>query len=139
MSRELFTVIGDLDTNTGIFNLYSDLFYVTDTVSAPKYIQIPYGMKAKIWARRCWTTASNLIFSIEYSDDVTRADSVFRAIDTVLVSEGHVELDKKRPVIIHSFTGKEGFRITARLASGDLLSGVQAQIMLEVEIVDDDS
>ena len=106
---ELMVVRGATDgTNaTGTFNLSSDLIY-----SSVANIRIPKGMKAKIW----WKTLSGegeTLVTLQYTHDVTASTPTYIDIEQVkLAAEGEISLEKRRPVVLRGFTGKEAFRLT---------------------------
>jgi len=108
MVSELFTVYGKTDgTNTtGTFALSSPIFKGTVT-----YIRIPKGMKAKIWGKRI--SGEPATITVEMTRDVTAGTPEWSAIHTeVLSSAGELDIEKRRPIIVESRTGKEAIRIT---------------------------
>ncbi len=106
---ELMVIRGATDgTNTtGTFSLLSDLIYGNVT-----FVRIPKGMKAKIW----WKTLSGegeTLVSLQYTHDVTASSPTYIDIEKVkLNSMGELSLEKRRPVVLHGFNGKEAFRLT---------------------------
>ena len=112
--RELFTVYGKTDgsSTTGDFKLYSDLFYYSDPTSPTKdYIRIPKGLKAKIWCKRISGEAVEVI--IKFTKDVTAASPTWAEIGREnLASAGEFTLEKRRPIVVRSITGKEAIRFS---------------------------
>lgn len=103
MSGELFTVFGETNgtSTTGIFSLTSDLL-----VSPVTSITIPRGTVAKIWAKR--KSGKPLYVSVKYAND----GQTFRDVERQeLVAEGELDLEKRRPIVLRSFTGIEAFEI----------------------------
>lgn len=137
MVREIFTIRGEstgTDT-TGDFPLYSDLIYHDTSApwTPPTNILIPYGLKAKIWAKRL-SAAGATNFTIYRSNDVTATSPVWEAIDVeVLSSAGELALEKRRPIVIRSLTGKEGFKVSWSQSTAS-----KAYVELEVEFTDEE-
>lgn len=108
VETELITIRGATDgSNTsGTFDLYSDVIY-----NYVSYIRIPKGMKAKIW----WKTLSGegeTLVTLKYTHDVTAGSPTYIDIEQVKLStEGELSLEKRRPVVLRGFTGKEAFRL----------------------------
>jgi len=129
---ELVTFHGKTDGSSteGVFELESDILH--GTVS---YIRIPKGMKAKIWAKRIGGAACDLI--VEYTHDVTAADP-WASPTTMelesLSSSGELKIEKRRPIILRGFTGKEAFRVKWKQSTA-----AESHIALEVEFDELDS
>ncbi|MEM1553242.1 MAG: hypothetical protein QXH03_11345 [Candidatus Bathyarchaeia archaeon] len=121
MENELFTVQGSV-SGTGDYTLDSDLLQATVT-----YIRIPRGLKAKIWTKRIAGEAADV--AICFTPDVTAPSPTWKNLDVQkLASAGEVSLEKRRPIVIHGFTGNEAFKITRLTGTGN------SYITLEVEI-----
>jgi hypothetical protein len=137
--KEIITLKGENDGSSasGDFPLYSDLIYHDSAPwTPPTKILIPYGLKAKIWAKRVAAQGAT-IFTIYRSNDVTATSPVWEAIDVeVLSSAGELALEKRRPVVIRSLTGKEGFKASWSYPSGTTPS--KGYIELEVEFTDEE-
>ena len=113
---ELFTVYGKTDgTNTtGTFTLQSEAF-----TNTPNYIRVDKHMKLKIWARRVAGAPATIY--IQYTRDVTAASPTWVTIDAIhLVAEGELDLEKRKPVIVISRTGKEAVRFTWEQATAGI-------------------
>jgi len=129
MVSELLTLRGATDnTNTtGVFSLTSDLIY-----GSVQYIQIPKGMKAKIWCKRISGAAVEVI--IEYTHNILETPPTFTEVDReVLTSTGEISLEKRRPIVLRGITGLEGFRVSWNQSTPGL-----SYVELEVELTDDE-
>lgn len=105
---ELVTVRGETDgsATTGTVSLDSDLFQ-----SEAAYFRIPKGLKAKIWFKKIAGEGETL-FTLQYTHDVTAATPTWKDVQQeVLASKGEIALEKRRPEILRSFTGREAFRV----------------------------
>ena len=125
MTSELMTLYGATDgsSTTGQFSLNGDLLY-----SAVSYVRIPKGMKAKIWCKRISGAAVDVI--IEYTYDCTVASPTWVAVSREsLTSAGEIILEKRRPVVLRGFTGKEAFRI-----SWSQSTAASSYVEIEVEL-----
>jgi hypothetical protein len=136
MVSEIFTLKGESDgTNiSGDFPLYSDLLYHDSALyTAPTKVLIPYGMKAKIWAKRLAAEGETL-FQIFWSRDVSVTSPTWELLDCQkLAGKGEISLEKRRPIVVRSLTGKEGFKI-----SWSQPTAAKAYMELEVEITDEE-
>lgn len=115
MAKELLTLKGETDgsATTGDFPLYSDIIYhdTTPPYTPPTKIVIPKGMKAKIWFKEVGGAAVDVI--LYWSKDATAASPAWDMLERVsLASAGEITLEKRRPHIIRSITGKEGFKLS---------------------------
>jgi len=109
MSSELLVIRGATDgsNTTGTVSLDSDLFY-----STVNYFRIPKGMSAKIWWKKVSGEAETL-FTIQYTYDVTASPPTWKDMEQEkLAAKGEISIEKRRPLILRAFTGKEAFRIT---------------------------
>jgi hypothetical protein len=137
MVKEILTLKGESDgtSTSGDFPLYSDLIYHDTTApwTPPTKILIPYGMRAKIWAKRM-AAAGATNFFIYWSNDVTVTSPTWELLDAEsLASAGELTLEKRRPIVIRSRTGKEGFKISYLQTTAS-----KAYIELDVEITDEE-
>jgi len=136
VAREILTLKGESDgtSTSGDFPLYSDLLYHDSApYTPPTKVLIPYGMKAKIWAKRIAAEAETL-FQIYWSKDATVTSPTWELLDSQkLASKGELALEKRRPTVIRSLTGKEGFK-----ASWSQPTASKAYIELEAEITDEE-
>jgi hypothetical protein len=137
MASEILTLKGESDgTNTsGDFPLYSDLLYhdTTPPWTPPTKVLIPYGMKAKIWAKRL-AAEDETLFQIYWSKDASVAAPTWELLDSQkLASKGEISLEKRRPIVVRSLSGKEGFKI-----SWNQPTAKKAYVELEVEITDEE-
>jgi len=106
---ELITIRGETDgsATTGTVSLDSDLFQ-----STVAYFRIPKGMKAKIWFKKIAGEGETL-FTLQYTYDATVPSPTWKSIQNEkLASKGEIALEKRRPEILRSFTGKEAIRIS---------------------------
>lgn len=107
MRPDLITVNGETDgtSTTGVFTLRSEAF-----TNTPNYIRIDKHIKAKIWARR--VCGKPVIVKIEYTRDYTDWSSPTVLDVIVLSSEGEIDLEKRKPLIVVGRTGREAIRFT---------------------------
>jgi len=106
---ELITIRGETDgtTTSGVVSLDSDLFH-----SPVEFFRIPKGMKAKVWFKKV-AGEGDTLFTLQYTYDCTAATPTWKSIQVEkLASAGEVTLEKRKPEILRSFTGKEAFRVT---------------------------
>jgi len=109
VAGELLIITGETDgsATSGEVPLDSDLFH-----SKVKYFRIPRGCKAKIWFKKA-SGEGETLFTLEYTHDVTAEPPAWKPIEHMkLASKGELSLDKRRPVIVRSITGKEAIHIT---------------------------
>lgn len=107
MNEELFFLSGSTDgVNTeGVVSLYSDIFY-----SPVSSFRIPKGLKAKVWFKS--VSGGAVKFVLQYTRDVTQASPTWQDVSAVVLAEdGTISIEKRRPIILRSFTGKEAFRV----------------------------
>ncbi|MHC1623357.1 MAG: hypothetical protein ACXQTR_02050 [Candidatus Methanospirareceae archaeon] len=124
---ELFSVHGETDgtSTSGDFEFYSDIVYGTFTL-----FRIPKGMKAKIWCKRISGAAVEVI--INYTHDVTAPTPAWIPVDREnLASDGELTLEKRRPVVLRSITGKEAFKVSWSQATA-----AKSYVNLEIEITE---
>jgi hypothetical protein len=107
--KYLFPTFGATDgiNTSGVVALHSHF-----TVAPVNYIQIPRGLKLKIWSIR--VSGKPVTFKIEFTQDVTVASPTWVPVETiVLTSEGEIIIDKqKKPLVFEGKTGKEAIRVT---------------------------
>jgi len=121
---ELFTLKGKV-TGTGDYTFTSDLIYGTITL-----FRIPRGMRAKVWCKRISGEAAELY--LRYSHDVTVSPISWVDISfEKLASPGELWLEKRRPIVLRSEVGKEGFKLERVTGTGD------SHVEIEVEIEED--
>jgi hypothetical protein len=78
----------------------------------PTKVLIPYGMKAKIWAKRL-AAEDETLFQIYWSKDASVGSPTWELLDSQkLASKGEISLEKRRPIVVRSLSGKEGFKIS---------------------------
>jgi hypothetical protein len=98
-------------TNTsGAAALNSDIFQASPTNGI---FRLPTQTKARIFNYQASGKAA--IFNLQFSNDVTAGSPTWTTVDSVdLAAEGIAFQDPgtSRPVILHSSTGKEGFRVS---------------------------
>jgi hypothetical protein len=102
---DLIAIYGETDgtSATGTFNLKSEWFE-----SAVSYIKVDKGLSAKIWIFEVSGKAVDVIISMS-PDDGTTWIEVKRI---KLASDGHLELDHRKPVIITAKNNTTRFRLT---------------------------
>ncbi|RLC63797.1 MAG: hypothetical protein DRI01_04540 [Chloroflexi bacterium] len=105
---EIITFYAETDgsNTTGDFTLDSDVLH--STVS---YIRPDKGYKLKIWAWR--VAGAPVTVLINYTNDVTVGSPTWKTIGAIhLSSEGIEEMEKRKPVIVLSKTGKEAVKFS---------------------------
>jgi hypothetical protein len=120
------TIRGETDgtTASGTVPLDSDLFY-----STVNYFRIPKGLTAKIWFKKV-SGEGETLFTLQYTYDCTATVPTWKDIQQEkLASKGEVAIEKRRPEILRSFTGKEAFRVNWTQSTAS-----KAYIELGVEI-----
>jgi hypothetical protein len=136
MAKELFTIRGESSGTdvSGDFPLYSDLLYHDSApYTPPTKVLIPYGMKAKIWAKRL-AAEDETLFQIYWSKDASVGSPTWELLDSQkLASKGEISLEKRRPIVVRSLSGKEGFKV-----SWTQPTAKKAYVELEVEITDEE-
>lgn len=110
MPSELITLYGATSggATTGTLTLATDLAQNTFA-----YVRIPQGLNAKIFGYRIAGPNQTQI-AVQYSLDVHTAtpSSPFTLDLPDLASAGSLDLEKRRPIILRSETGTEGFLFT---------------------------
>jgi hypothetical protein len=138
MAKELFTLKGESDgtSESGDFPLYSDLLYHGSAPFVPPTkVVIPYGMKAKIWAKRL-AAEGETAFQIYWSKNASAAAPTWELLDSQkLASKGELSVEKRRPIVVRSLAGTEGFKASWAQPTD---SAVKSYIELEVEITDEE-
>jgi len=136
VAKELFTLKGESDGTSvsGDFPLYSDLLYHDSApYTPPTKVVIPYGLKAKIWAKRLAAEAETLL-QIYWSKNATAASPTWELLDSQkLASKGELSVEKRRPIVVRSLAGTEGFKV-----SWSQPTAAKAYVELEVEITDEE-
>jgi len=125
---ELFTLYGATDgsNTTGTFDLYGDLLQ-----AAVNYVRIPKGMKAKIWCKL--VSGAPVDVSIQYTHNVTVTSPTYITITTEsLANAGEESIEKRRPIVLRGFTGKEAFKTTWSQSSA-----AKSYVQIEVELTED--
>lgn len=123
---ELFLIYGETDatSTSGDFSLKSDIFY-----SAVTYIRIPKGLKVKVWFKKVSGDVETK-FTLNYTHDVTVTSPTWITVDSiVLASKGELAVEKRKPIILRGFTGKEAFKI-----SWEQPSAGKAYVVIGVEM-----
>lgn len=136
MPTEILTLKGESDgtSTSGDFPLNSDLIYHDSGIyAAPTKVLIPFGLKAKIWAKRL-SGEGETLFQIYHSKDVTAASPTWELLDAEkLASKGEVSVEKRRPLVIRNLKGTEGFKV-----SWSQSAAAKAYVELEVEFTDEE-
>jgi hypothetical protein len=130
MVQEIMTFFGQTNgtTTTGTFSLQSDL-----TSSPVTYIQIPGGMRLKIWAKRL--SGAPCIVNYQVSHAVPPASPVTIS-SSDLSSAGELDLEKRRPVVIRGLDGTDALQITWSQTTA-AISSVEFEAVFE-EVGDDE-
>jgi len=105
---ELITLFGQTNgtATTGTVSLNSDILY--QSVNA---IVIPQGMKAKIYVTEI--SGAAVSFTVNYSTNILAASPTLVPVASYnLANAGQLIVDIRRPIILRSRTGQEGFNIT---------------------------
>lgn len=132
MARTLFSIFGETDgsSTTGIFTLRSEIFY--DTVD---YIRLDKGLKLKIWGIRITGDAVRVI--LNKTEDVTAATPDWTAIGDVIIGElpskGSIDIELRRPILIHYKTGNEAIRFRWEQSTA-----AKSSIEIKVEVTDEE-
>jgi hypothetical protein len=121
---ELFSLRGDA-TAAGALVLRGDLLYATVAL-----VRVPKGHKAKIWCKRISRTSAGSL-NIEFTTDCTASPPTWDPVDTeYLPAAGQIQLEKRRPLVLRAFTGKEAFRLY-NLDAGTVYADVEVEITKE--------
>jgi len=135
MARELLTLKGETDgaNTSGDFPLYSDLIYHDSApYTPPTKVIIPKGMKAKVWFKE--VSGKPVSVELYWSKDATATSPSWELLERVtLSSEGQLSLEKRRPHIIRSITGKEGFKLSWSQPTAD-----KSYVQIGLEITDEE-
>jgi hypothetical protein len=131
--KELINIYSSATSNTsndsGIFTLISQIAY-----NPFQYIIIPKGTKLKIWAKRISGTTP-FHFLIYYTPDITQPQPSWITIGSeYLSSPGTLELEKRKPIIVNGFTGKEAIQLVYSDTGG---SGTLT-VEVDIEITDEE-
>ena len=105
---ELITLHGETDgsSTTGTFSLTGELLY-----SSVSNIRIPQGVKLKVWFKSVKGDPS--VVKLQLTKDVTVSSPTWSDLEIIeLVSSGELDLEKRKPVIVHGITGKEAAQLT---------------------------
>jgi hypothetical protein len=121
---ELFSLYGTA-TAVGELTLRGDLLHTTAT-----FVRIPKGYKAKIWCKRIARDSAGRL-NIEFTTDCTASSPTWTPVDTEYLSAaGQIQLEKRRPLVLRAFTGKEAFRLYNPDA-GTVYADVEVEITKE--------
>lgn len=122
---ELFTIQGKVE-NLGVYTLTSDIAFVS-----VNHIRIPKGLKIKVWCKRV-AGAMPTTLEIQYTHDITLPEPVWKTL-TVEKREACLgfELEKRKPIILRGFTGKEAIRVVR--TEGPATSWVDLELELGKE------
>ena len=98
------------------------------------YIMIPKGVKLKIWAKRIAGPATTV--AIMFTRDVTASSVTWETIGTEhLASAGEITLEKRRPIVVVGYTGKEAIKFSRVGPSG---ATDESYVEFDIEFVWDD-
>ncbi|MEM4975863.1 MAG: hypothetical protein QXT64_00890 [Desulfurococcaceae archaeon] len=113
---------------SGVVSLDSDILYTT-----ANYVMIPKGLKCRVWFKKV-SGEGETLFTLQYTDDATAPSPAWRDIEQEkLASKGEVSIEKRRPLVLRGFTGREAFRVTYTQPVAS-----KAYVELGVEIGDED-
>lgn len=91
---------------SGVVRLDSDVLY-----TPVEYVRIPKGLKAKVWFKKV-SGEGETLFTLQYTDDVTATSPAWRDVQQEkLASKGELSIEKRRPLVLRGFTGREAFRV----------------------------
>lgn len=134
MAKELLTLKGETDgsATTGDFPLCSDLIYHDVTFPSPTKIVIPKGMKAKVWFKEVGGAPVDV--SLQWSKNAAAPSPTWELLERVsLASAGQLAVEKRRPHIIRSIAGTEGFKL-----SWSQTPAAKSYITIGLEITDEE-
>jgi hypothetical protein len=118
---ELFSLRGEA-TTVGELVLSGDLLYGTVVL-----VRLPKGYKAKIWCKRINRTSAGRL-NIEFTTDCTASPPTWNPVDTEYLSAaGQIQLEKRRPLVLRAFTGKEAFRLY-NVDEGTVYADIEVEI-----------
>ena len=123
---ELLILRGETDGSSasGVVSLWSDVFH-----KSVDYLRIPRGRKVKVWFKKVSGDGETL-FKLQFTRDVTAETPEWVDVEAEkLASKGELALEKRRPVILRGFTGREAVRVT-----WEQPTAVKAYVELGVEI-----
>lgn len=113
---------------SGVVRLDSDVLY-----TPVEYVRIPKGLKVKVWFKKV-SGEGETLFTLQYTDDVTAPSPAWRDVQQEkLASKGELSIEKRRPLVLRGFTGREAFRVTYTQPVA-----TKAYVELGVEIGDED-
>jgi len=113
--KELMTLKGETDgsSKTGDFALYGDLVYhdTTPPFTPPTKVVIPKGLKAKVWFKEVSGQPVNVL--LYWSKNAAAASPTWEVVEVMsLASAGELSMEKRRPHVIRSILGTEGFKLS---------------------------
>jgi len=112
---------------SGVVKLDSDVLY-----SPVDYVRISKGLKCRIWFKKI-SGEGETLFTLQYTNDVTEATPTWRDMQQEkLASKGELSIEKRRPLVLRGFTGREAFRVVYTQPVA-----VKAYVELGVEIGDE--
>ena len=150
--KDLILIQGELSGVTGAtapFPLSSDLFTTglqwvsgaASDVTGPTMFRIPQGFNLKIWqnhlAQVAATTGPIAAVMLQFSKDITAVGGpTWQDIDLMSLAALNTEeiRERRRPLVIHAITGKEGVRLVTQNA---MVSGATHSITIEVELTNE--
>ena len=93
-------------------------------------IRVPKGCKLKVWAKRIAGEAA--VVKIQFAPDITVDSPSWQDLDVEqLASPGEIVLEKRRPVVVNGYTGKEGIQIVRASGSGDSWIDIEVEFVCE--------
>jgi len=106
-----------------VCSLDNDLFH-----STVNNIRFPRGAKCKLWTKRI--SGQEAQIDIEFTNDITVDNPSWKKVDSqYLASAGELDLEKRKPLILHDIDNKCAVRFNRVSGTGD--SFIDAEIEIE--------
>jgi len=118
---EILTLRGSV-TGTGIYSLDGDLLY-----SSVDNVRLPRGAKCKVWTKRIAGQEAQM--DIEFTHDITVDSPSWKKVDSeYLASAGELDLEKRKPLILHDIDNKCALRLNRVSGTGDSFVDIEIEI-----------
>ena len=134
MVSEILTLKGETDgsSTSGDFPLYSDIIYHDSApYTPPEKVVIPKGMKAKVWFKE--VSGEPVDVELYFSKNAASSSPTWELLERVsLSSAGQLSIEKRRPHVIRSIAGTEGFKVSWSQATA-----AKSYITIGLEITDE--
>jgi len=125
MGKDLLHLYGETDgaATTGDFSMSCDLIYGTFID-----FRLPVGAKLKVWTKRIAGKAVTVLMKM--TEDITADTPSWSVLGRdYLASDGELSIEKQKPLILQSITGKEAVRFSWEQPTAGVSS-----VELEMEI-----